>query len=499
MKILSAEQIREADAYTIKHEPISSTDLMERAATACYHWLAHHYATDTHFTVFCGIGNNGGDGLVIARLLAQNGYDVKTIVVDFSNKHAQDFTLNEERLLSSGQDINYVKQNDELPELLPHTIVVDAIFGTGLNKAIQGFPADVVNYINAQHLEVVAVDMPSGCFADDISTDEAIVKATHTLSFQWPKLSFLFPETAAFVGQWHILDIGLHEDFIQSCFSPFYYLDKHTVQGLLTIRDKFSHKGTYGHALIIAGSKGKMGAAALSTKACLRSGAGLVSVFVPECGYTIMQTSVPEAMVFTDKDNSIISDIYLNSDDFTLGLGPGLGTDELTASTLLDVVRKASKPMVLDADALNILAKYPDALNHLPENSILTPHPKEFERLAGKSENSLEQLENQRIFSEKYRCIIVLKGAHTAIALPDGTVYFNATGNPGMATGGSGDVLTGIITGLLAQHYTPEHAAIAGVYLHGLAGDIAKEDLGENALIASDIIAYLPKAFKAIK
>jgi NAD(P)H-hydrate epimerase len=493
MKILTAQQTREADAYTIANEPINAIDLMERAATRCFDWIIKNYNAETAFAIFCGVGNNGGDGLVVARLLKQANYKVTVYIVEFSDNYSPDFKTNLERL--ENVEVIYLNQDKSRFVLRPNLVVIDAIFGSGLTRPIDGFIADIVHQINKK--EIVAIDLPSGLFAEDNRENnfDNIVKAKTTLTFQQPKLAMLFPQNYFFVGEWIVLPIGLHQGFIEGLHSTNYVITISDIKTILKPRAKFSHKGTFGHALLIAGSKGKMGAAILSAKACLRAGAGLLTVHIPAKGLEIMQTALPEAMCSTSDENDFIADVPELSTYNAIGIGPGLGMEKQTQNTLKLLIQNANFPLVIDADALNILSENKTWLAFLPQESILTPHPKEFERLVGKWDSDEERLEMQRQFAVKHQINVVLKGANTAIALPNGDVYFNSTGNEGMATAGSGDVLTGIITSLIAQRYSSSEAAILGVYLHGLAGDVAKENLTEFGMLASDIVDAIPKAY----
>ena len=489
MKILSASQIREADRYTIENEPISSVDLMERAATALFEYLQPRLDPRKKTAIVCGTGNNGGDGLVLARLMYEHQYSVDVFEVGLGQK-SDDYKINESRLPLPLQPVGSA-------DLITYDVIIDAIFGSGLNREVTGAPAEVITEINASPAQVISVDIPSGLFSDKPAGQGAIVRADYTLTFQVPRLVFMLPEYAIYLGEWEVLDIGLHDDYLTSVTTPDYFLDQLLITSMVHAREKFSHKGTFGRALLIAGSYGKMGAAVLAARAALRSGLGLLTVYIPRAGYSILQTAVPEAMVLVDDGDHFISGIPDGTFD-VIGIGPGIGQDQQTHFALEEMLRRTDQPMVLDADALNILAVEPRFMELLPAASILTPHPGEFERLAGGWSDDFERLEKQRSYAQENNCIIVLKGAHTSIAMPDGSVYFNATGNPGMATAGSGDVLTGIITGFLSQGYSPHEAACLGVYLHGLAGDIAADELSESALIAGDLIDYLPFAMKLI-
>ncbi len=502
MKIFPIEQIREADQYTIKHEPIASIDLMERAASAvCDYILEAAPDLRKSIHVFCGLGNNGGDGLVLSRFLLHVGFPVNTYIFRYSEQTSADFDVNLDRLQKHPKSKIYdLTAESELPTIAPDELIVDAIFGSGLARPIRGFTAQLIRHLNQSQAVTIAVDIPSGLFADQPSpTGSAIVQADITLSFQMPKLAFMFPENDRLVGKWEILDIGLHPDYINKSATKHFFMTHEDVSPLLKKRGKFDHKGTFGHALLIAGGFGKMGAAILTTRAALRSGVGLVHTHVPRWGASIMQTACPEAMLSIDRYEYYLSEMPSLEAYSAVGVGPGLGTEEQTQKALKLLIQECSLPLVLDADALNILSMNKTWIPFFPKNTILTPHPKEFERLAGSWKNDFERLEKQREMAVKYGIYIVLKGAHTGIAFPDGHVYFNSTGNPGMATGGSGDVLTGIITGLLAQGYPPGKAAVLGVYLHGLAGDMAVDEISPEALIAGDLTLYLGKAFDLLR
>lgn len=499
MNILSAEQIRAADRYTIEHEPIASIDLMERAAAACLKWLLSRKIKG-EVKIFSGTGNNGGDGLAIARILLKKNISVTVFIIPLGNQPTKDFLQNKTRLAKlSRESIIEIKSVKQLPRLNKNNIVIDAIFGTGISRKPEGLVAKVIVHINKSQAKVIAIDMPSGLFADVHTSHKTVVHATHTLSFQVPKLAFLFPENEKYVGNWHVLDIGLDKKFIDSFNTQYFFIEKKTAASLLPARKKFSHKGMYGHALIAAGSFGMMGAAVLCTRAALHSGAGLITAFIPKCGYTIMQRSVPEAMAVVARAEKYICGPLPEKKFTSVVIGPGLGKDKGTVRWLNYYLPGIKVPLLLDADALNIISENKSLLKKLPVNTILTPHPGEFTRLAGKSKNDFQKFELLKSFSKKYNVIVVLKGAHTCIATPDGDAYFNSTGNPGMAKGGSGDVLSGIIGALLARGLSPLNACIAGVYLHGLAGDFAAEIFSMESMAASDIISSLPEAFKQIE
>lgn len=501
MKILTSQQIREADAYTIKHEPISSIDLMERASKACAGWFLEKLGRDRKYIIYCGMGNNGGDGLAIARMLANEGIVVTVNLVRHSEKQSEEHVINLKRLQEQGKvSIAEINSANDLQKINTSAVVIDAMLGSGLSKPVEGLIGDVVYHINSSGVMVIAVDIPTGLFGEDNSNNDrnVIVRADTTLTFQLPKLAMMFPENYEFVGEWEVLPIGLHPDFLGRVETPYHYLLGEDVRPAIKLRGKFSHKGTYGHALLLSGSYGKMGAAVLAAKASLRTGAGLLTVHLPKCGYEIMQTALPEAMVSIDEEKNFIGHPPKLSNYSAIGIGPGIGTHDDTANALKQLIQNANVPMVFDADAINILAENKTWIPFIQQGCILTPHPKEFERLVGKSSNSYERLQMQQEFASKYGIYLILKGAHTSIACPDGTCIFNSTGNPGMAKGGSGDVLTGIILGLLAQGYSSREAALLGVYLHGLAGDIAKEKHGEQAMLPSDIISGIGGAYLSV-
>ncbi|MGR3809885.1 NAD(P)H-hydrate dehydratase [Jiulongibacter sp. NS-SX5] len=501
MKILSAQQIREADEYTIKHEPIVSSELMERAASKCTEWLRKKFDIQNSYQIFCGVGNNGGDGLVIARQLFQKGFDVQVYQIAFSSKKSKDFILNEKRLQEIDIKYKIVKRPSDLPAIKKNkNIVIDAIFGSGLNQPVRGLAADAIRYLNDESNFTVSIDLPSGLFPEDNEKNNPglIINAKHTLTFELPKLALLFPANGKYVGEWHLLSIGLHQGYIKEAETSNFYITEKLIQPLFSPRRKYTHKGVFGHAVIVAGSTGKMGAATLAVKAALRSGAGLVTAHIPNSGLSIMQTTCPEAMADINIGQNFLENQKAETNGLTLGIGPGIGKEKKTGEFLKTLLQSCETPVVLDADALNIIAETPSLKKEIPANSILTPHPKEFSRLVGTFETDNQKHQKQRELARELDCIIILKGAHTSICLPDGRIFFNSTGNPGMATGGSGDVLTGLLTGLLAQNYSPENASLLGVYLHGKAGDYASEANSAESLIAGDIIDYFGEVFKTL-
>ena len=497
MKIPNIQAARAADAYTIENEPISSVDLMERAATQVYFWLMKKLKSkDVSIKVFCGMGNNGGDGLVLARLLATQDIYAQVYILHVSEHFSHDCEVNYERLKEIPEVPMFgIFSKDDFPKISDDEIIIDALFGSGLSRPLEGLAAELVNHINDNNAIRIAIDIASGLNGDAINNGGVIFRPDYTLSMQFPKMAFLYPENEPFVGKWEVLDIKIHPDYIENVDTSNFYTTADVVRPLIRKRWKHSHKGTYGHALLIAGSTGKTGAALLASEACLRSGVGLLTTHLPKQAMLPLQVYLPEAMISPDKSDNYFSQLPDLQPFNAIGVGPGLGKTEETVNALKHLIQEAKVPMVLDADALNIISENKTWLSFLPERTIITPHPKEFERLFGKTDNSQQRLELQREMSVKHKIIIVLKGANTSITFPNGSCFFNSTGNPGMATAGSGDVLTGIILSLLAQRYTPEEAAIIGVFVHGKAGDIAASEMGEESMIASDISKNLGKAF----
>lgn len=502
MKILPIDKVREADAYTIEHEPVDSIDLMERASKACTKWMIKNFKSTERIKIFCGLGNNGGDGLAIARLLAKKEYRVEVFIIRYSKTSSNDFNTNLENLKYQKKvKINEVNDASDLPKSLDCEWVVDAIFGSGLSKPVTGFAGEVINFINNQQAQVLAIDIPSGLFADKstVISGGAIIEADMTLTFEFAKQAFMFAENLPYLKEWEIMYIGLHPDYINSLEKTDYFVMRKDIKRILKKRQKFDHKGRFGHALLIAGSFGKMGAAVLASEACMRAGAGLLTTHIPQKGYSVLQTAVPEVMCSIDSNENAFSELPDLEPYNAIGIGPGIGKDRVTKNALKMLIQNTTLPILFDADAINILGENKTWLSFLPPNCIFTPHPKEFERLVGPSDNAFERDKKQREFSIRYKAFVILKGYSTAISWPDGRACYNSTGNPGMATGGSGDVLTGVILGLLAQGYDPTQSCVLGTYLHGLAGDLASEELGYEASLASDIIGHIGYAYQSLE
>lgn len=500
MKIFTAAQIHELDNYTITHEPIKSIDLMERAAKTITRAIMDEWTDRTPMVIFAGPGNIGGDALAVARLLAEENYKVSVYLFNIHNKLSDDCAANKQRLIDSKRVGHFteVTLNFDPPELTEDMVVIDGLFGSGLNKPLIGGFASLVKYINQCPAKVVSIDIPSGLMCEDntYNIHSNIIRADLTLTLQQKKLSMMMADCQKYIGRLRVLDIRLSKEYIDKTEANCRILEEQDVRRLLMPRDDFAHKGAMGNALIIAGSYGMAGAAVLATRACLRSGVGKVTVHTPRRNYLVMQTAVPEAVMQMDHEETYFSESVDSTDFDALGIGPGLGLVENTAIALIGQIRRTSCPIVADADALNILANHQAWMQQLPSGIIMTPHPKEFDRMAGStSNNDYERLIRAQQMAEHIKGYIILKGHHSALCMPDGHIVFNATGNSGMATAGSGDVLTGILTALLARGYDKGTACQLGMYLHGLAGDLAAKEVGKESLVASDIIRFLPKAF----
>ena len=500
MKFFSSDKIHAADEYTILHEPIASIYLMERAANQLASWIAKRVEKEAPISIFAGPGNNGGDGWALARLLVKRGYsDITVYLLNIGKSLSPDAEVNRKRLLKESQvNVQNINSEKEFPKFDRNSYIVDSLFGSGLSRPLEGQAAGLVRYINnSKKKGVISIDIPSGLFCED-NTDnnpDNIIAADYTLTFEFPKLSFFFPENEKYVGAWRVLPIGIHQGFVDKEPTDYYFVSESDVVERLKVRKKYSHKGIYGHALMIAGSYGMMGAAILATRAAARAGAGLVTTHVPRLGVDILQVAVPESLLSIDESDILFTGNPSLSKYSAIGVGPGLNRKSNTSHGLVSLLKDCKVPVVIDADGLNILSAIENWQDLLPSNCILTPHPKEYERLFGPSPNSFQKLQQQIEFSRRKSCTLVLKGAHTCITTPEGEVWFNTSGNPGMATGGSGDVLTGIIVGLAAQNYSNPEAAIIGVYLHGIAGDMAAQEKGQHGMIASDIVDNIGNSF----
>lgn len=494
LKILTSNQVRHLDQYTIKKEPIASIDLMERASYAFTDWFTDKFPHGIHVHVFAGTGNNGGDALAVARMLLLRKYQVRINVVGNIEKGSPDFITNFRRI-ENQVEVHQIEDKTDFYNIKEDAIIIDGLFGSGLNRVLEGFYTELVGYINYQKAPRISIDIASGLFADVNTPSETIIRADYTVAFQVPKLAFMLPQNAEYVGEWEVVDIGLSQAFINGLETQYQLIEPGDFSELFVPRSKFTHKGEAGKVLLIAGSTGKTGAAILAARAILRSGAGLLTVHAPQESLIALQTAVPEAMVDLDAHNDYFSFPPKLKQYSSIGIGPGINANKVTSKAFDELLKQCKNPIIIDADALNILAERMQLMQYVPAGSILTPHPGEFERLVGKWENDFEKLDKQIEFSKKYSVNVVVKGAHSCITNTKGEVFFNNSGNPGMATAGSGDVLTGILSGILGQGIAAEETLKAGVYIHGLAGDIAVKKTGEISLIASDIVNHLPEAF----
>ena len=504
--ILSVENIRKSEQFTMEQEPVASIDLMERAGVAfVQQFLQSGHLSQNHtVAVFCGAGNNGGDGLVIARLLAQYGFATTVVLCTAEGKVTQDNQTNLERIknlsIPSLQIWDYTAERMQSFHLQPNLVVIDALFGIGLSKPLTGYFAEIVQAINALRVSVIAVDVPSGLFPDRHTPKNCpTILATCTYTFQWMKQAYLLPENEKRVGEPVLLDIGLQ--LPSEVKSDKMLLTHDIVKGLIVPPSKFAHKGSNGHGLLIAGSMEMPGAALLASKAAMRSGIGKLTLHAPKTVLDKLTLYLPEGLQNCDSSPHCFSEIDMNElpTVTALAIGPGLGRRKESVLALGRLIDEVKSPLILDADALNILGENKTWLPYLPEYSILTPHFKEFERLAGVAVHDFDRLERLKHFAQKYHLIVILKGAYSVIAMPDGKLFFNTTGNSGMATAGSGDVLTGILLAFMAKGYPSEIAAMLACYLHGLAGDLAVQKREScETLIASDLIEFLGDAFKEI-
>ena len=495
LQLLTSSQIREADTYTIKHKPISSIDLMESASDAFVKaFKAEIPDRDTQISVFCGTGNNGGDGLAIARLLKEQAYDsVSVKIVRFSKKESTDFKINLTRLKLNGITFTEIFDTNKLPKENA-SIIIDALIGSGLNRPLEGNFQLLIKHLNKLKKKVIAVDVPSGFPSEGIIDPRAtVLKAKLTITFQRPKINFFFPESANATERFTTVDIGLDEAYIQSQSGSWKLLEEKDLKGLVRTRKPFSHKGNYGHALIIAGNTRTMGAALLCADACLHSGAGLTTACIPEGGMPALNTYAPEVMTLS---RSELKSELISGKFNSIVIGPGLGTNA-SATELVKQVLDFKIPMLIDADALNILAANPDVLHKLTEQTIICPHMKEFDRLFGISATWWERVALAQKKAKELKLIILLKNQFTFIALPQGDILINPTGNPAMAVGGMGDVLSGMIAAFLAQGYTAKESAILATYIHGKTGDVLNQDMGMYSIPPGELTLLLPEMIQS--
>lgn len=499
MIVLTADQVRAWDQYSMRSTPIAPVELMEKAALACYTWLQTSRYKEGPFTIFCGKGNNGGDGLALARMLSGQGLEVTACILEFGHKGTEEFQSNLARLHETAASIRFLSQEENWHPIPGNQIVIDALFGTGLSRPLQNLAAFVVDQINAAGLPIISIDMPSGLFSDQSSMGNTIVRARHTLSFECYKTGLLLPENAPYFGEVSILPIGLHPGYLRELRPFASMIDRQLAHGIVKKRQPYTHKGNFGHAALVAGSYGMMGAAVLAARGCLRSGVGKLTMHIPTCGYTILQQSVPEAMCQVESGDAAIESLSLAEGYAAVGIGPGWGRHHQYNALLRASLPLINKPVVIDADGLNTLAADPSLMELLPAaGAVITPHPGEWSRLAPGAANDFDRLYQLAAKAREWQVHIILKGQHSWIIAPSGHKWVNTTGNAGMATGGTGDVLTGLLTGLLAQGYVPAEAACLAVYLHGRAGDLAETALSQEALLASDLPDYFGQAFREL-
>ena len=496
MKIFSANQIRKWDEATLNEQGLREIELMERAASTAKNWLLENGIGKFPVFIFCGKGNNGGDGLALARLLIQEKIRVKIFILETGKPGSPAFQENLHKLQLLHCDLHFLPSAEHYPVISNEVVVIDALFGTGLNRPLTGNPASLVKHINVQSRFIISLDVPSGMLTDEPSDPEACIRSRYTLSFQQYKLAFLIAENSRNTGEVIILPIGLSETFEENETTAFELINEYLIRSILPYREKTAHKGNFGHTLLVAGSEGMMGAALLAAKGCMQMGTGKLTCQVPAIGYTIMQTGIPEAMCLISGEKVIEQAFFPTAQYTAMGIGPGLGKDERTINWFRHQLVQQNKNLVLDADALNIIAEQNDSPLKIPSGSIITPHPLEFDRLFGKSGNGFERLNTAIAKAAELNIYIILKGHYTAIITPMKKVYFNPTGNPGMAKAGMGDVLTGMVTGLLARKMALPEAALLAVYIHGLAGDIVASSKSMEAMQASDLINAIPEAWK---
>lgn len=501
MKILSAQQTREADLYTIENEPISSIDLMERAVSKLVDHIKDQFDSNTSFKIFCGKGNNGGDGLALARRLSELKFRIEVYVVDYSDKASQDFKVNYDRLLKRGIEPIHIQENFNLAIEDKSMVLIDALFGSGLNRPLEAWLKKLIKDLNALPNYKIAIDIPSGLFADDNSENdfEAILKADLTLSFQYPKRSFFHKMSRSYVGDFKVLDIQLDSRFMNSANSRHYHFEHKDAKELYQPRRSDSYKGSYGHALLIAGSGDKMGAALLSAESCLRGGAGLLTLSTVKSGQLALNTRLPEAMLHISSEGPEIENLADISKYKAIGIGPGIGTSETATSLLKRLISESSRPLVLDADALNILADNKTWLAFLPKGSILTPHIGEFRRLLGREDLGSDYEEQLRDFSVKNGLVTILKDSVTTVAGAAGNLFYLNNGSPALATAGSGDVLTGLVLALLSNSYSSIDAALLGAYIHAQSGSLAGEENSLETVLASDLPHYFSKVYQSLQ
>jgi hydroxyethylthiazole kinase-like uncharacterized protein yjeF len=503
MQILNREEIKFADEYTIQHEPILSIDLMERAARACVMQIMKRVDDSTPVFVLCGKGNNGGDGFAITRMLLERSYNCTAVLVNHTSDFSADCKINFDRLKETHPDSIYEVNSEKDLESTRFTslgVLIDALIGTGLNKPVSGLLKEVIEFANKNFTQIISIDCPSGLYIDKANDpDDRVIHSTLTLTFQYPKLSFLMSQNKWAVPQFEVLNIGLHPHLEHLIKARTFLLSGNTIKPLLRSRANFSHKGDFGHALLIAGNNSMRGAVSITAMACLKSGAGLLTVHSVDSALTALMHHLPEAMCSVDPNSEFICELPDLTKYNVVAFGPGIGTEQETQDVLKKLLNYNASSLVIDADGLNILSQNKTWISFLPPETIVTPHPKEFDRLTEKHEHDMDRCHTALQFAIKHKIIVVLKGTYTCICMPDGSHYFNSSGNSGLAKGGSGDALTGIITGLLARGYRAPQAALIGVYIHGFAADLAIKKSSKESLLATDVVNKLGRAFQKLE
>ena len=502
MKIFTTDGIRRIGEKTVEQQEISTLDLQERAAAAVTYELMARWRTGKRMVFFAGPGDNGGDTLAVARMLHEQGYHPEVYLFNIRSSRLSRNCSTQRDRLAELPDIDFIEVTDTFnpPELGSSDVVIDGLFGSGLLSPLHGGYTALVQYINNSDAYVVSIDVPSGLFGEwNMGSDHRnIVRADLTLTYQFRRLSFFFAENAEFVGECKLLDLEMSNESIVSTPTDFYLIERDDVRAMLRDRDPFCNKYDNGSLLLVAGSYGMMGSAVLAARGAMRSGAGLVTVHAPRRGYEILQTAVPEALFEPDRNEVFTTEINLKRRHSVVALGPGIGTSDETLDAVDTFLKNFRLPCLLDADALNCIASRPMLLRSIPRKSIITPHAAEFDRLFGSHTTDEERLKKAIDVSRLYEITIVLKGHHTMSVFPTGEVYINSSGNAGMATAGSGDVLTGVIGSLIAQGYEPDYAVVIGVYLHGYAGDLAAQQ-HDYGLVAGDIADNLGRALRELK
>lgn len=492
MHIYPAADIKRWDEYTIRHEPITAIDLMERAAKQLSIWIINQYPPPASLVFMCGKGNNGGDGLALARILSAYPYTI-TLYQLAQGAESESAAINRERLAALSLKINSVQSVSDFPTLQEEDVVIDALFGSGLNRPLEGIVAQLVLHINRHAQRVVSIDLPSGLLSDVHVPGAVIMRSTHTLTLHCVKPALLMPESGDHIGHWEVIPIGLHDDFVKKFPSPYQWIRADEVEHWQPVFGKHVHKGQRGHALLFAGSLPMMGAAIMCTSACTHSGAGLVTTATEQAAWHLIQLTNPMAMCALP--GMAIRSSWLEEKKVkAIGIGPGLHYDEAMLEHL-HAALSTSLPVVVDASALQGLPAVHTALKDRKAPTVLTPHTGEFDRITQPHTDSYTRLETAIELAKQWEVIIVLKGAYTRVICPSGKVYFNSSGNPGMAKGGTGDVLCGLLTGMLAQGMNAKHAACSAVYIHGVAGDLAAASISQHAMVPTDIISHIQQAF----